>query len=469
MRSGTPLYQKIAAEVRQLIESRILKAGDRLPSLREMSRVKGTSIPTIAEAYRHLEDLDLIRVRPQSGYYVTGPERRPGPSRPPLPAPVPAMDRQYALDRALDNGFGNLFDAAIPDDLFIPVRPLGRILAGLLRHDPGILGRSTSAWGDLDLRNQIARRLIDWNCHVDPEELVITNGGLEAIGLCLRVLTRPGDLVTVESPAYYGFLNLIDAFGLRVLEIPCDPAAGMDLDELRAALGKHPVKACLMSTSVSNPLGVTLSLARKRELLAILGQAGVPLIEDATFGDLHFGGPPPAARSLDPDDQVLLCASMTKTLAPGFRLGWVNPGRHARQLSAMKRVTSGDQSMLLQRALAVYLETGGYERHLRRARHELQARMRLAIDTIQATFPAGTRLAQPSGGFLLWIELPGPIDLEALQEAARDGGLRIAPGVVFSALGHFRRHFRLNVAQADPRRLAASLGQLGSLLGRPAS
>lgn len=464
MRSGTPLYLKIAQEVRHLIESRILKAGDRLPSLREMSRVKGTSIPTITEAYRHLEDMDLIRVRPQSGYYVAGLERRGNPQRPKLPVPVPAMDRQYALERVLDNGLETLFDAAIPDDVFIPVRPLGRILSGLLRDDPGILGRNTSARGDLDLRNQIARRLIDWNCQVDPDELVITNGGLEAIGLCLRVLTRPGDVVVVESPAYYGFLNLIDAFGLRVLEIPCDAAAGMDLDGLRAALGKHPVKACLMSTSVSNPLGVTLSVARKRELLEILGQSGVPLIEDATFGDLHFSGPPPAARSLDPDDQVLLCASMTKTLAPGFRLGWVNPGRHARQISAMKRVTSGDQSALLQQALAIYLENGGYERHLRRARHELQARMRLAIETVQTTFPAGTRLAQPSGGFLLWIELPGPVDLEFLQRAARERGLGIAPGVIFSALGHFRQHFRLNVAQADPRQLAAALGRLGSVL-----
>jgi DNA-binding transcriptional MocR family regulator len=377
---------------------------------------------------------------------------------------MPPREREDAIRRALDGGLELPFDAAIPDDIFIPVRRLSQILSLLLRQDPGILGRHTSAWGDLGLRNQIARRLLEWNCQIDPEQLVITNGGLEAIGLCLRVLTGPGDLVAVESPTYYGFLNLIDAFGLRALEIPSDPAGGMALDQLEAALGRFPVKACLMSTSVSNPLGVTMSVAKKKQLLEILGRREIPLIEDATFGDLHYDGPPPAAQGFDAHGRVLLCASMTKTLAPGFRLGWTYPGRYAQQAFAMKRVISGDQSELLQKALAIYLENGGYERHLRRARHALKMRVRLALDTILAAFPAGTRLAMPSGGYLLWVEPPGAIDLELVQRAARDQGLGVAPGVIFSALGQYQRHFRLNVAQADTRRLADAMHNLGAVI-----
>lgn len=240
MKTRIPLYAKLANDIRTMIESGLLKAGERLPSLREMSRVKGVSIPTTIEAYRHLEDQNLIQVRPQSGYYVTRRERRPGK---PFPTAVQAKNRTDVIERTLDNQIALQFDSAVPDDIFIPVHRLSLILSGLLRRDPGILGRNASSPGDATLRKQIARRLIEWNCQVDPEQLVITNGGLEAIGLCLRTLTRPGDIVVVESPAYYGFLDLIDAFGLRVLEIPCDPRDGMVLGDLRRpwpATGSRP-------------------------------------------------------------------------------------------------------------------------------------------------------------------------------------------------------------------------------------
>lgn len=465
MKTRTPLYAKLANDIRKMIEANILKAGERLPSLREMSRVKGVSIPTTIEAYRHLEDQKLIQVRPQSGYYVAKRERPARPS-PGYPTSVQTADRTQVIERSLDSEISLQFDAAVPDDIFIPVHRLSLILSGLLRRDPGILGRNASSPGDLTLRNQIARRLIEWNCLVDPEKLVITNGGLEAIGLCLRTLTSPGDIVVVESPAYYGFLNLIDSFGLRVLEIPCDPKEGMILDELQAALANHRVKACLMSTSVSNPLGVTMPVASKRALLDLLNQNGIPLIEDATFADLHYGGPPPAVQSFDQDGNVLLCASLTKTLAPGFRLGWVYPGKYTRQVCTLKKVISGDQSEILQKTLAIYLENGGYERHLRRARQELQLRMDSAIEAIQHGFPPGTRLTRPSGGFLLWVELPRPIEVDFLQSSAIAGNLGVAPGNIFSALGQFQRHFRLNVAQADTQRLVDSLHRLGALIAQ---
>ena len=470
MTSRTPLYARLANEIRRMIESRILKPGERLPSLREMSRAKGVSIPTTIEAYRHLEDQSLIQVRPQSGYYVLDRERHPAaPSLgkfPGYPTSIQGEDRSQVIERILDSEISLQFDSAVPDDIFIPVHRLSLILSGLLRRDPGILGRNASSPGHLALRNQIARRLIEWNCLVDPENIVITNGGLEAVGLCLRVLTSPGDIVVVESPTYYGFLNLIDVYGLRVLEIPCDPNEGMDLNELRKALDHHPVKACLMSPTVSNPLGATLSVTSKHRLLDLLQEHQVPLIEDATFADLHYAGPPPAVQSLDPNANVMLCASLTKTLAPGFRLGWVCPGRFMKQVCSYKRVLSGDQSEILQSTLAVYLENGGYERHLRRARQEMQVRMRAAVEAIHGGFPSGTRWTRPSGGFLLWVELPRAIEAETLQTAATEANLGVAPGNIFSALGQFQRHFRINVAQADTQRLIQAIQRFGGLIAR---
>jgi DNA-binding transcriptional MocR family regulator len=452
------LYVQLAEEIRRMIEGGIFKPGERLPSVRALSRAKHVSIPTATACYQYLEDQGLVRVRPQSGYFVAGPELA-GP-----PASTRTADYAHIIERTLDGENATQYDTAVQDDAFFPVHRLSLIMSELLRHDPGMLGRSTLALGDLGLRTQIARRLVNWNCVIDPEELVITNGGLEAINLCLRALTRPGDTVVVESPAYYGFLNLIDTCGLKLVEIPCSPQSGMDLDVLRQVLAQQPVKACLMSTSVSNPLGVTLALDAKRRLLAELAAKGIPLIEDATFADLHYAGPPPAAQSLDPEGNVILCASLTKTLAPGFRLGWVHPGRYMKQVRSLKRILSGDQPEILQRTLAIYLENGGYERHLRKARTELKARLAVTLESVQRRFPEGSGWTAPSGGFLLWVELARAFEVDFVQAAALGLGLRIAPGRIFSASGQFERHLRLNFAQADTSRLTASLESFGDAI-----
>lgn len=458
MEKQSALYMQLADELRKMIEGSIFKPGDRLPSVRAMSRAKGLSIPTATAAYHHLEDRNLIHARPKSGYFVSRPGgAHPGPGNADL------------IERTLDVENATRFDAAMQDDAFYPVHRLSQIMSVLLRQDPGMLGRSTLALGDAGLRRELARRLVNWSCRIDPEELVVTNGGLEAINLCLRAITRPGDAVAVESLAYYGFLNLIESCGLRAVPVAGDPRRGMDMDGLQRVLAREPVKACLMSTTVSNPLGATLPLEDKRRLVSLLASHGVPLIEDATFADLHFQGPQPAAQSLDEDRNVILCASLTKTLAPGFRLGWVHPGRFLKPICSLKRILSGDQPEILQRTMGIYLENGGYERHLRKSRHELRIRMGETIEAITRWFPAGTRLTAPTGGYLLWVELPWAVDPDLLQTSASRLMLRIAPGRIFSAAGTSDRQFRLNFAQADTKRLLENLRAFGSVIRPDAS
>lgn len=454
------LYLNLADEIRALIEGRIFKPGERLPSVRALSRSKGVSIPTVTSAFQYLEDQGLIRARPQSGYYVLEPQA-------PAPGGVWTLrNADYAriIERIRDGENLAPFDMAMQDDAFYPVHKLSAIMAGQLRQDPGMLGRSTLALGDEGLREQIAKRLVGWNCLIEPEDLVITNGGLEAINLCLRALTRPGDTVVVECPTYYGFLNLIESCGLRALEVASDPLEGISLEGLDRALGREPVQACLLSTTVSNPLGVTLSPDRKRRLLEILEAHGVPLVEDATFADLAYDARPAAVQGLDLKRNVLLCASLTKTLAPGFRLGWVYGGRFSREVCSLKRIFSGDQPEILQRTLRTYLENGSYERHLRKARHELQLRLQGTLEVIRTSFPEGTRWSSPTGGYLLWVELPHPVERDRLLALASRLGLRVAPGRIFSTSGTFDRHLRLNYAQADTARLFANLALLGESL-----
>jgi DNA-binding transcriptional MocR family regulator len=462
------LYVRLADEIQKMIESDIFKAGERLPSIRTMSRVKNVSIPTAIAAYQYLEDRELIRVRPQSGYFVmehNGHLKTVKNIRiANLPNVVRHNDYVNILERTLDNENLVQYDTSPENNTFFPVHRLSGIMSELLRHDPSILGRNTLTLGDLGLRKQIARRLINWNCLIDPEEIVITNGGLEAINLCLKAITIPGDIVAVESPAYYGFLNLIDSYGLRVVEIPSQPSTGINLKELQSVLLQQPVKVCLLCTSVSNPLGATMPVRNKQFLLELLEKFNIPLIEDATFADLHYEASPPAAQSFDTHQNVLLCASLTKSLAPGFRIGWVYPGKFLKKVYDLKRTLSGDQSEILQRTLAAYYDSGGYERHLRKVRHELQARMHAAVDVIRRSFPAGTSLRPPSGGFMLWLQMRKLFDVDYVQSAALQMGLRVAPGRIFSISDHFERYLRLNFAQSDMREFVKNLQQFGNII-----
>jgi DNA-binding transcriptional MocR family regulator len=454
--SGKPLYRQLAAEIADLIERGIVKPGERLPSVRELSRSKAVSIPTIQEAFRVLEDLHLVEVRPQSGHFALGKTAHVQATKRPRTGPFlgrPTEVRTSQIARAIEGTLraerGFQFAAAVPEEDFFPVRRLNTIMGQHLRQAPGILGRYTVGPGEIGLRREIARRVVDWNCAVDPETMVVTNGCIEALSLCLRAVARPGDVIAVESPCYYGFLNLLEALDLRALEIPCHPIDGMSLEDLAEALKFHRIQACLMSVD------------NKKRLVAMLGEKGIPLIEDATFADLHRAGPAPAAQSFDDAGNVLLCGSLTKTVAPGSRLGWVHPGRYLEQISFLKRTTSVDQPDIMQRALASYFAGGGCDRHLRRLRRDFSDRVRRASAIIAETFPVETRLALPTGGFLLWVELPTDIAALSLQQFAIDAGVGAAPGVIFSTSDQFAHFMRINVAVRDVEQMTRNLALLG--------
>lgn len=464
---GDPLYRQIALEIADLIERQIVRPGERLPSVRELSRSKGVSIPTIQEAFRVLEDLHLIEVRPQSGHFALSPTV-PSPPVAPRKGPFvgrPTEVRTSRIGRTIEGTLraerGFEFAAAIPEADFFPLRRLNTIMGQHLRQTPGRLGLYTFSPGDLGLRREIARRAVDWDCALDPQNVVVTNGCTEAVSLCLRAVARPGDVIAVESPCYYGFLHLLEALDLKALEIPCHPVEGMSLVDLEEALRLHRVQACLMSTTVSNPTGATMPADTKRRLVALLVAKGVPLIEDATFADLHRAGPAPAAQSFDDAGNVLLCASLTKTVAPGSRIGWVYPGRYLEQVSFLKRTTSVDQADVMQRALATYLVGGGCDRHLRRLRRDFAERVQRACTVIAEAFPAETRLTVPSGGFLLWAELPAGVSALSLQQFAIDVGIGAAPGVIFSTTDQFAHFMRINVAVHDADHMARGLTLLG--------
>jgi DNA-binding transcriptional MocR family regulator len=464
------LYGRLADRLAADIRSGLYAPGDRLPSVRESARRLSLSTSTVLEAYGQLLDRGLVESRPQSGFYVretSAAPDAPSMSRPRLaPTAVSKGDIAMEVVHAASDPSIVAFGSAVPNlDLDAP-RALRRLLPAVTRAS----GTRPLAYemppGHRELRVQIARRMVDAGCAVSPEEVVVTTGCQEAIVLCLRAIARPGDTIAVESPTFYGTLQAIGALGLRALEIPTHPETGIHLESLEMAIAEFAVKGVVLTPHASNPLGYVMPDERKVGLLRLLEAHSVPLVEDDIFGDLVYEAPRPRAiKSWDTSGQVLLCSSVSKSIAPGLRVGWAAPGRFAAQVSHLKLVSSMSSATLPQLAVAEYLAHGGFDKHLRAARSFYrQARDRLLF-LVAKNFPPGTRVTRPAGGFVAWVELPRGADAVAIYHRALSEGISVAPGTLFSAREKYRSFLRINFAGGWNQRTVSALARVGRLAG----
>lgn len=468
MLDTAPLYHQLADHIHEMIRAGTLRAGDRVPSVRSFSQQQGVSVSTVLQAYQRLEDSGVIEARPQSGYYV----RR-------LPAAVPEPASSRPPRRALNVEINELADAVLSNatdpqmitfgsacaapELF-PLERVRRVISTIARRDRGALGRYGLPPGTEPLRRAIARRALAWGCRIDHRHLVTTTGCMEAINICLRAVTKPGDLVALESPTYYGFLQILQSLGLRALEIPTHPRSGISLEALELALAEHPVKAVLVMPNVSNPIGASMSDPAKKRMVELLAAKNVPLIEDHIYADLSFDAATPrAAKAYDRAGNVMLCGSFSKTLSPGLKVGWIEPGRWRERVRMLKFVASGGQNELMELAVAELLESGGYERQLRQLRRRFESQVDAARGMIAESFPRGTRVTRPSGAYILWVELPRSCDSIALFERLLELGITIAPGPMFSASQRYRNCMRLSIGQAWTARHERALRDIGRL------
>ena len=463
------LYQRLADEVASAIERGLLRAGERLPSVRATCQQRGVSPATVFQAYALLEERGLIEARPRSGYYVRA-QRKPRRALPdaapvqPQPAAVSVSDVHLQLLQAAQNEALVPLGSAFPASHLFPFDELARCGARAMRRvRPGQI-TSAAAAGDERLRHALQRRYALHGVALQADEPIITNGALEALNLCLQAVTRPGDLVVVESPTFYAALQVLDRLGLRALEVRTDPVQGVDLPALEALLHGQPVAACWCMTSFQNPLGATMPDARKQALVALLARHRVPLIEDDVYAELHGGSQRPRpAKAFDEEGWVLHCSSFSKSLAPGYRVGWAAAGRFAPQVLRLKTMASLATALPPQLALAEYLAQGGFDRHLRGLRQALGAQREVALRLVARHFPAGTRMTRPAGGYFLWLELPAQVDALALYHRAMAEGISTAPGLLFSADGRFTHHLRLNVGHPGDTRFEGAVQRLGEL------
>jgi DNA-binding transcriptional MocR family regulator len=472
-----PLYQQIAQALAQLIHGGTFKAGQRLPSVRETALTRGVSISTAMQAYRQLEEQGLVQARPKAGYFVRRAQRiaQPGLSAPPQRSF--SLERQsrsdaFAVlhqpgDRASFGGFtpqsSDLFDE---ERLRVAIGRASRV------HRHSLTEYNKADAGRPSLRQAVAQRALHLGCALDANHIVITASCTQAVSLCLRAVTQPGDVVALESPTFFGYLDLIESLGLRVLEIPTHPATGLSLPALELALDTQPVKAVLAAPTLSNPLGSVMPLAAKQRLVRLLAQRRVPLIEDVVFNDLLSGDQRrKAAKSWDTEGNVMVCGSFAKTLTPGIRLGWVEAGRWRDAVATHKRLQGAATNVVLEEALADLLTQGSYEAHLRRLTASMRQRRHEARQLIAHHFPTGTRVSNPPSGDTLWLELHPAIASMDLFKRCASEGITFGPGELFTATDRSRNCLRLNFSgpwNAVTMQALARIGEIArQMLERP--
>lgn len=462
-------YERLADDMAQAIRDGLLQPGDRLPSVRDTCLRRSLSPATVFQAYGLLESRGLIEARPRSGFYVRAPRRAA------RAALQPAVPRGEATEVAVSALAFDLLESvrdpsvvplgsAFPRAQLFPLDVLARSGARAMRRLKPQQITSALTAGDEGLRQALRRRYALQGVPLAADELVITHGAMEALNLCLQAVTSPGDVVVIESPTFYAALQVIERLKLRAVEVATDPAHGVDLGALAEVLRRQRVAACWLMPTFQNPLGALMPLERKRALVELLAQHGVPLIEDDVYGELHADRQrPPPAKAFDAGGLVLHCSSFSKSLAPGYRVGWAAAGRYARDVQRLKMMSSLATSLPPQLAIADYLAQGSHDRHLRRLRAALADEQQRVRRLVLRHFPARTRVTQPRGGYFLWLELPPAIDTLVLHHQAMAMGISTAPGVLFSADRRFTHHLRLNVGHPGDARIDGAIRALGEL------
>lgn len=463
------LYERLAERLRGQIQRGTLRAGERLPSLRRLGRDQRISLATAVEAYLQLEREGLIEARPRSGYYVRAPAapapRASSHRRPRAPQPI----RNPALLGVLDVlGRCDLISlhAATPAPSLLPTAALAAAASRVMRRNAQAALSYAVPQGLAPLRARIAQRYAQCGVDVDPDEIVITAGAMEAISLALRTVARAGDVVLVETPTYYGLLQAVAEQGLRVIEVANRPGQGIDPTRLSELLERHAVRAAVLVPNFNNPVGSLTGEAAKRDIVAACAAHGTVLIEDDLYGELAYSGERPSPlRRYDESGGVITCGSYSKMLAPGLRVGWVMGGRWATALLRAKCFSTVATSTLSQLTIVEYLERHDFDRGLRRLRRELATSAQRYREAIALHWPAGTCVSAPAGGMALWLELPPQVQGQALFEAALARGIGTLPGHLFSNRGDYDRHLRLSCGQPWSEQVDDALRTLGGLAG----
>ncbi|HZY37719.1 MAG TPA: PLP-dependent aminotransferase family protein [Mucilaginibacter sp.] len=470
--AGDFLYQQIADRLASQIKLQLLKTGDKLPSVRALSHEQGISLSTAYKAYVQLEIKGLIEARPKSGYYVRYTPARSLDQH--KPEKTVKETKKLTLDEMISLVYRNYSSESIirlsrsaPALSLVPQAKLNKSMIEAIRRSADSCINYDSIQGNENLRKQIARFAFSWGGNISADDVITTQGCMEALGFCLRAVTKPGDTVAIESPTYFGIFTTIQSLGLKIAEIPADPVTGPDLDYLARAIPEKQIKACLFVPTFSNPLGFCMSDENKKMLVDLLARHEVPLIEDDIYGEIYFGKTRPrTCKSFDKNGLVMFCSSVSKSLAPGYRVGWCMPGRFKEQIITLKLMHALFSAAPTHAAIAHFLETGRYDLHMRNLRRALHTQCMRYTQAIVEYFPPDIKVSRPEGGYGLWIELNKKVNAFELYEQAIAYNIVISPGQIFSTDSRFTNFIRISFGIPFSDEIDRCLKKLGELIGK---
>ena len=464
------LYIQVADGIEKMIGDDIMKIGDKLPSVRVLSEEYGISMGTAFQAYYHLEGKGLIESRPKSGYYVRFNFKR-FPDLPKVMLPEP-VSSEVSVKETIASIYGDIashikmnFAIAVPDASLLPSAKLNKSVMHALRNSKDHCINYENTQGNLDLRKQIAKLAFNWGGKFKADDIVVTSGCLEAMNLCLRAVTQYGDTVAVECPNYFGIYQSLESLGLKVVEISTDPVTGIDIDCLQKSIQKFNIKACIVTPNFNNPSGCSMPEENKKKLVEVITKNNIALIEDDIYGELYFGkSRPRTCKYYDTKGLVMHCSSLSKSLAPGYRIGWTIPGKFLDDVKQIKRISDISSPSLTQAAMAHFLGNGRFEYHLKNLRKALHTQYLKYTQAIIQYFPEGTKLSRPQGGFVLWVELPKKVNATKLRIEAMNHHISVVPGKIFSVCCNYNNLIRISFGKPLNDDMDYGLMMLGKMV-----
>ena len=462
------LYLKIAKILEEQILSETLRIGDKLPSVRSLQKMYNISLNTAKQAYVELESKSLIESRPKSGYYVSMTSKRksalPSKSNPIQSERSNTQENlTHKVYDALRDKSIRQFSLGVPDESLLPIAKLNKGIVKVMRTLDGSGTKFEPVQGSVNLRRNIAKWSLVMEGKLTEEDIITTLGTMNAIYLCLNAVTKPGDTIATESPVYFGTLQLAKSMGLNILELPTHPITGVDLDALKKNI--HKINVCCFTCNFNNPLGSLMPDEHKKQLVEMLTFHNVPLIDDDLFGVLHFGDTrPKLCKNYDEAGIVMCCGGVSKSLAPGYRVGWIEPGKFKEKIIWQKLVQTVALPSLFQEVIADFMENGRYDHHLRKLRNTLHTNCLKFQRAIEEYFPENTKISQPQGGFFLWLELDKQIDTVELYDFAIKQKTSFTPGRLFTEHNQFNNCMRLSFALQWDDKVEMDLKRLGNIV-----